>query len=152
MFAKKRWEIVHLAHQIPTSRMLRNLQYDMLGRWDDWLIDQASDVPSITFFIICYKFRALQNLHFNLCKNIENKKINWNDFCKEFRRKWCSKRIFFHNFFQNSSQKLFQMFKVLFFFIRHLVDVLYWRLSDFRCVASPEKWHSLLSPDRLKLF
>ena len=73
-------------------------------------------------------------------------------FAKNFEENDVQKAFFFHNFFQNSSQKLFQMFKVLFFFIRHLVDVLYWRLSDFRCVASPEKWHSLLSPDRLKLF
>ena len=29
-----------------------NLQYNTLGRWDDHLIDQASDVPSIIFFII----------------------------------------------------------------------------------------------------
>ena len=27
-----------------------NLQYDTLGRWDDRLIDQASDVSSIIFF------------------------------------------------------------------------------------------------------
>ena len=27
-----------------------NLQYNTLGRWDDRLIDQASDVPSIIFF------------------------------------------------------------------------------------------------------
>ena len=27
-----------------------NLQYYMLGRWDEWLIDQVSDVPSIIFF------------------------------------------------------------------------------------------------------
>ena len=36
-----------------------NLQYDTLGCWDDRLIDQASDVPSI-FFIISFKI---------LCKN-----------------------------------------------------------------------------------
>ena len=27
-----------------------NLQYNTLGRWDERLIDQASDVPSIIFF------------------------------------------------------------------------------------------------------
>ena len=27
-----------------------NLQYNMLGRWNEQLIDQASDVPSIIFF------------------------------------------------------------------------------------------------------
>ena len=27
-----------------------NLQYNTLGRWDDRLIDQASDVPSVIFF------------------------------------------------------------------------------------------------------
>ena len=27
-----------------------NLQYNTLGRWDDRLIDQASDVPSIIIF------------------------------------------------------------------------------------------------------
>ena len=37
-----------------------NLQYNSLGRWDEQLIDQASDVPSIIFFRISCK---------NLCKN-----------------------------------------------------------------------------------
>ena len=27
-----------------------NLQYNMLGRWDERLLDQTSDVPSIIFF------------------------------------------------------------------------------------------------------
>ena len=35
-----------------------NLQYNMLGRWDERLIDEASDVPSIIFFIISYRLRA----------------------------------------------------------------------------------------------
>ena len=29
-----------------------NLQYNTLGRWNDRLIDQASDVPSMIFFHI----------------------------------------------------------------------------------------------------
>ena len=44
-----------------------NLQYNMLGRWDKRLIDQASDVPSI-IFIISYRLRALKTLY--LCKII----------------------------------------------------------------------------------
>ena len=39
-----------------TKTMLKsdNLQYNMLGRWDERLIYQASDVPNIIFFkILC---------------------------------------------------------------------------------------------------
>ena len=52
--------------------------------WDKWLIDQVSDVPSIIFFIISHRLRALKTLYFYFCKFIKYKKINWNDFCKEF--------------------------------------------------------------------
>ena len=36
----------------PCARVLKsdNLQYNTLGRWNDRLIDQASDVPNIYFF------------------------------------------------------------------------------------------------------
>ena len=37
-----------------------NLQYNTLGRWDDRLIDQASDVPSIIFFHNFFQ-NSLQN-------------------------------------------------------------------------------------------
>ena len=47
-----------------------NLQYNTLVCWDKWLIDQASDVPSIIFLIISHRLRAL-------------KKIHWNHFCKK---------------------------------------------------------------------
>ena len=41
-----------------------NLQYNTLGHWDERLIDQGSDVPSIIFFIISYRVRALKILYF----------------------------------------------------------------------------------------
>ena len=41
-----------------------NLQYNTLGRWDNRLIDQASDVPSIIFFH-SFLQNSLQN-SFNL--------------------------------------------------------------------------------------
>ena len=67
-----------------------NFQYNtlgLLGRWDKPLINQASDVPSIIFFIISrkshveyshsllynYRLRALKNLHFYFCKFIKKK-------------------------------------------------------------------------------
>ena len=57
-----------------------NLQYNKLGRWVDGtkhLMFQA-----LFFFIISYR------LYFYFCKIIKkNKKINWNDFCKEFCKK-----------------------------------------------------------------
>ena len=39
---------------------------------------------ALFFFINSYKLRALKTLYFKFCKIIKNKKINWNDFCKEF--------------------------------------------------------------------
>ena len=48
-----------------------NLQYNTLGRWDKRLIDQAFDVPSIIFFIIFYRLRALKTLYFYFCKVIK---------------------------------------------------------------------------------
>ena len=65
-----------------------------LGRWDERLIDQASDVPSIIFFIISYRLRALKTLYFYFCKVLKKlKKINWKDFCKEFCKKLWKKII-----------------------------------------------------------
>ena len=48
-----------------------NLQYNTLGRWDERLIYQASDVSSIIFFIISYRLRALKTLYFYFCKIIK---------------------------------------------------------------------------------
>ena len=43
-------------------------------RWDEGLIDQASDVPSIIFFIIFYRLMALKTLYFYyIIKKLENK-------------------------------------------------------------------------------
>ena len=55
------------------TRVLKsdNLQYNTLGRWDDRLIDQASDVPSIIFFIISYRLRALKTLYLYFCNVIK---------------------------------------------------------------------------------
>ena len=51
-----------------------NRQCNTLGRWDKRLIDHASDVPSIIFFIISYTLRALKTLYFYFCKFIKKKK------------------------------------------------------------------------------
>ena len=54
-----------------------------MGRWDERLINQASDVPSICFFII----RALKDLYFYFCKFIKkNQKIIETIFAKNFAR------------------------------------------------------------------
>ena len=62
----------------------------LLGRWDERLIDQASDVPSIIFvFIVSYRFnifRALKTLHLYFCKFLKKKK-NWKHFCNQFCKK-----------------------------------------------------------------
>ena len=62
----------------------------MLGRWDKQLINQASDVPSIIFFIISYRLRALKTLYFliffifemtftkNFARYYEKKNYTWN--------------------------------------------------------------------------
>ena len=41
-----------------------NLQYNTLVRCDEWLIDQASDVPSIIFFIIPCKILCKNHFYF----------------------------------------------------------------------------------------
>ena len=56
-----------------------NLQFSTLVRWDKWLVDQASDVPSI-FFIISHRLRALKTLYFyfsKFIKKIKKNKLNW---------------------------------------------------------------------------
>ena len=58
-----------------------------LLRWDKWIVDQASNVPSIILFIIFYRLRALKTCYFWFCKFIKKKKKNWNSFCKEFCKK-----------------------------------------------------------------
>jgi hypothetical protein len=56
-----------------------NLQYNTLGRWVKRLIDQVSDVPSIIFFIISHRLRAIKNLYLYFCKVIKKmkKKLKW---------------------------------------------------------------------------
>ena len=48
------------------------------SRWDKGLIDQASDVPSIIFFVIFYRFRELKTLYFQ-----SYIKIKKEEFCKK---------------------------------------------------------------------
>ena len=89
----------------------------LLGRWDKWLIDQASDVPSIIFFIISYRLRALKTLYFNFgevfCKKLW--KIN---------NTWSIRRLVDESFVPAS----------------HRASILHCRLSDFTCTLckSPE--------------
>ena len=74
------WQIVIYAkgHIISKQIIMKsdNLQYNMLGRWDERLIDQASDVPF--FFIISCK---------NLCKNRSFQFIIYKNKNKEFWEK-----------------------------------------------------------------
>ena len=53
----------------------------MLGRWDDHLIKEVSDVPSIIFFIISYRLRALKTIR----KKIEM--IFENNFARNYEKK-----------------------------------------------------------------
>ena len=46
----------------------------LLGRWDELIINQVSDVPNITFFTVSYRLRALKTLDFYY------EKINLNNF------------------------------------------------------------------------
>ena len=49
-----------------------SLQYaGLLGWWYKRLVDQASDVPSMFFFIISYGLRVLKTLYFHFCDFIK---------------------------------------------------------------------------------
>ena len=66
----------------PTIFNIICLVTGLMGRTTHW--------PSVWcskhfFFIISYRFRALKTLYFYFCK--KNKRINWNNFCKEFCKK-----------------------------------------------------------------
>ena len=70
------------------------IYYDgLVARLDKRLIDQAFYVPSIFFFIISYRFKALKTLYFYFYKIIKKKKIHWNNFCKVFSKKLMKKII-----------------------------------------------------------
>ena len=48
----KTWNIRHLVDEsfVPANQTMTEAEHNRLGRWDERLIDQASDVPSIIFF------------------------------------------------------------------------------------------------------
>ena len=77
----KFWAISPAPTQIQEIRQSTIWYVGLLVRLDKWLINQASDVPSITFL---WFLRALKILHLYFCKFI--KKINWNIFSKNFAR------------------------------------------------------------------
>ena len=92
----------YFASNISTKRWLillwefksYNLQYNTLARWFDGSMGRMTHWPSIWcskhyFFIISCRLRAFKTLYFYFCKiqKKKNKKISWNDFCKEFRKK-----------------------------------------------------------------
>ena len=65
-----------------------NLQYNTMGRWDKWLINQVSDVPSIIFFfIISHRLRALKTLYFHFCKVIEKIERNLQEIVNKIIRR-----------------------------------------------------------------
>ena len=84
-YMSKNWDLqFSLAYAWHGSRNLTiyNILYaGLLGRWDKRLVVQASDVPSIFFFIISYSLSALKTLYFHFCNFI--KKMNCKGFCKE---------------------------------------------------------------------
>ena len=64
------------------------IYYDgLLGRWDNGIVNQESDVPSIISLYTFYRLRALKTIYFYFCNFIKNKKMNYKDFCKEFCKK-----------------------------------------------------------------
>ena len=63
-----------------------------LGGWDKWLVDQASDFPSI-FFIISYRLRALKTLYFHFCNFIKKNQekfecVSAKDFARFYEKKY----------------------------------------------------------------
>ena len=102
-----------------------NLQYITLGCLDDGTNESSS--KSLMFQVLfClytfYRLGALKSLYFYFCNFIKNKKINWKDFCKEFRKKswknnntWNIRLLVDDSFVPSSKQP----------------SVIYCRLTDF---------------------
>ena len=65
-----------------------NLQYDELVRWVAGTND-SSDVPSIIFFIISYRLRALKTLYFHFCNFIKKliERVSANNFARFYEKK-----------------------------------------------------------------
>ena len=83
----------------------------LLGRWDKWIVDQESDVPSISFFILFIDLGQQQLFIFIFVILLKNKKISWEDFFKEFCKKswkkdnaWNIKRLVDDSFVPLSKQ------------------------------------------------
>ena len=57
----------------PRSEIRQSTIYyaGLLGQWDKRIVDQESDVPSITFIYTFYRFRALKILYFYFCNFIK---------------------------------------------------------------------------------
>ena len=104
----------------------------MLRRWDQRIVDQSSDVPSIIFSYLLTD--STLYLHFwNMWKN---KKNNWNNFCKEFCKKLWKK---------NDTWNIRCLVDKSFVPANQQTRVLYFRLSDFSKsmrVAPSEKMSS----------
>ena len=95
-YMSKNWDLQFtLAYAWHGSRNLTiyNILYaGLLGRWDKRLVVQASDVPSIFFFIISYSLSALKTLYFHFC-----------NFIKEMKKK--IERVFAKNFARSCEKK-----------------------------------------------
>ena len=59
----------------------------LLGRWDKWIVDQASDVPSIIFLRLFIDLGHSKLFTFIFVFLEKNKQIDWKYFCKEFCKK-----------------------------------------------------------------
>ena len=119
-----------------------NYYVELLGWWDYRIVDIEFDVSSISCFILFIELGHSKLFIFIfviLWK--KNKKINWQDFCKEFARNhekndtWNIRRLV-DNSFVPSSKWPSVYCKLTEFWsmgqLTQLPSLLYWRLSDFR--------------------
>ena len=107
-----------------------------------WTMVQTNRQPRVWcskyyFLNIFYRLRALKTLYFYFCNFIKNKKINWNDFCKEFCKKLWKKK---------NTWNIRRLVDETIIPSTHRPSVLYWRLSDFRKVAHKIQLTTLTRP------
>ena len=110
-----------------------NLQYNTLICWfaqtNESSTKHSMFQALINLFMIFYRHRALKTFYFYLCQSIKkNKKINSNNFCKEFCKK-LSKKIMLITLDAWSTIRLSQQ-----------TSVLYCRLTNFWVVSNHHSW------------
>ena len=106
----------------------------LLGRWDKWLVDQASDVPSIFFFhnFLQNSFqRSFQFIYFYFYCNFTKVKIKSYE-CSKSKRPTVLFSI--HQIILGPSNTWLMRRST------QWPSVLYWRLLDFRAHHCTENW------------